>query len=508
MVLAMNPGQVEPSGHPQPSGSEDAAARHARQVATTLQLRAKPADNWVPPRPGTDFDVVVVGGGQSGVAIAWALGRAGIGRILVIDAAQEGAEGVWLTSARMNRLRSPKTLPGPELDIPELGFQAWFEARQGEAAYAALGFVSRLDWAAYLAWFRQAVGVSPRFGTRLDAIEPVAEGIRLSCTTPDGPQNIVCRKLVFATGFAGSGGANVPAYITAAVPPIRYAHVESAIDFDALRNRRVAIFGSGSSAFDAAAVALEAGAQAAHVFCRHDDLERTSPMRMLYYPGSVEHFRDLSDADRWQIMSTLCSRAQGPVPETVLRATAHHGFHLHLGARDPQLQMEGNAIVLTTGGERLPLAFDFVIAGTGYTVDLSARLELARISDEIALWRDRYIPPADRRNAELERYPYLTPGFALTEKVEGRAGYLRNIHLFGAGALLSNGRNPGEVSGFRYGVPQLVSAIGSDLFRADGQQHVARILGPCQPLLSGDEYRHCVWSDARSNAPCSDTDAG
>ncbi|KKC34424.1 hypothetical protein WH91_02935, partial [Devosia psychrophila] len=177
-----------------------------------------------------------------------------------------------------------------------------------------------------------------------------------------------------------------------------------------------------------------------------------------------------------------------------------------LGAREPQLHMEGSVIVLTSGGARLPLEFDFVIAGTGYTVDLSTRPGLAFISDKIALWRDRFVPTADRRNAELQRYPYLTPGFALTEKVEGTADYLRDFHLYGAGALLSNGRNPREVSGFRYGVPQLVSAIDSDLFRADSQQHVARILRPCQPLLSGDEYRHRVWSDAGGNAPCAETD--
>jgi hypothetical protein len=44
----------------------------------------------------------------------------------------------WLTAARMNLLRTPKNLPGPEPGIPALSFQSWYEARYGEAAYAAI----------------------------------------------------------------------------------------------------------------------------------------------------------------------------------------------------------------------------------------------------------------------------------------------------------------------------------------------------------------------------------
>ena len=110
----------------------------------TLRLIGPDPQNWVPDRDGIDHNVVVVGGGQSGSAFAFALRRAGIGKVSVIDAAPDGARaGVWLTSARMHKLRTPKNLPGPELGLPALGFQAWYEARYGVAAYDALDRIPR-----------------------------------------------------------------------------------------------------------------------------------------------------------------------------------------------------------------------------------------------------------------------------------------------------------------------------------------------------------------------------
>ena len=90
-----------------------------------LRLAGHDPQNWVPERPGIDHNVAIVGGGQSGSAFAFALRRAGVGRVSVIDAAEDEAQaGVWLTAARMNVLRTPKTLPGPELGVPALSFQS------------------------------------------------------------------------------------------------------------------------------------------------------------------------------------------------------------------------------------------------------------------------------------------------------------------------------------------------------------------------------------------------
>ncbi|HEY4174367.1 MAG TPA: NAD(P)/FAD-dependent oxidoreductase, partial [Rhodopila sp.] len=73
--------------------------------AATQALRLIGPDprNWVPDRPNIDHNVVLVGGGQTGSALAFALRRSGIGKVSVIDAApDQDRAGIWLTAARMN----------------------------------------------------------------------------------------------------------------------------------------------------------------------------------------------------------------------------------------------------------------------------------------------------------------------------------------------------------------------------------------------------------------------
>src|SRR5277367_1236491 len=103
---------------------------------------AHPRMKWLEPRIGPDgqpaLDVLIVGGGQSGIAIAHGLLRAMVTNILVVDRAPRGQEGPWLTFARMHTLRSPKDFTGPDLDVPSLTYQSWHVARYGDPAWQAL----------------------------------------------------------------------------------------------------------------------------------------------------------------------------------------------------------------------------------------------------------------------------------------------------------------------------------------------------------------------------------
>ena len=60
-----------------------------------------------------------------GLVASFALLAGGIRNIRIFDRSPEGFEGPWLTFARMDTLRSPKTLPGPALGIPSLSYRAW-----------------------------------------------------------------------------------------------------------------------------------------------------------------------------------------------------------------------------------------------------------------------------------------------------------------------------------------------------------------------------------------------
>ena len=157
-----------------PSHDPDTAARDA------LRLIGPDPRNWVVDRPGIDHNVVIVGGGQTGCGLAFALRRAGIGKVSIIDAADDETKaGIWLTAARMNLLRTPKALTGPELGITALGFQSWYEARHGAEAYAAIDRIPRVTWAEYLAWFRHFLAIPVRYRTRLLRIEPADGCFRL-----------------------------------------------------------------------------------------------------------------------------------------------------------------------------------------------------------------------------------------------------------------------------------------------------------------------------------------
>ena len=177
-----------------PQTDPDKVAREA------LRLIGPDPQNWVPDRDDVDHNVLVVGGGQSGSAFAFALRRAGIGKVSAIDAAPDGARaGVWLTSARMHKLRTPKNLPGPELGLPALGFQAWYEARYGAAAYEALDRIPRCKcltekaFFALMRGFPAAAGDSRKGGVarrRAARACPARAGARkhLPTSCPRGPE--------------------------------------------------------------------------------------------------------------------------------------------------------------------------------------------------------------------------------------------------------------------------------------------------------------------------------
>ncbi|MFX5207076.1 hypothetical protein ABTC99_20665, partial [Acinetobacter baumannii] len=87
------------------------------------------------------------------LAAAAALILRGIRDIRLIDGNPPGREGPWVTYARMDTLRSPKTLAGPALGIPSLTFRAWYEATFGATAWDALYKIPNATWQNYLGWF-------------------------------------------------------------------------------------------------------------------------------------------------------------------------------------------------------------------------------------------------------------------------------------------------------------------------------------------------------------------
>ena len=260
---------------------EGGLAALERRVAEDLERIGYPRSAWVPPRRDPDgrrvLDVLIVGGGQGGIAVGHGLMRARVSNIRIVDRAERGREGPWLTYARMATLRSPKEVNGPDLDVPSLTFQAWFEARRGAEAWAALNKIAKEDWADYLLWLRAVLALPVENGVEFQGVEPAGDLLRVTLVhRPEGRvETVLARKLVLATGIEASGRWWTPPVVEA-LDRRHWAHTGEAIDFGALAGRRVAVLGAGASAFDNAATALEAGAAEVAVYCRRPALQRGS----------------------------------------------------------------------------------------------------------------------------------------------------------------------------------------------------------------------------------------
>ena len=469
----------------------DAGAREA------LRLIGPDPANWVPEREGVDHNVLIVGGGQTGCAFAFALRRAGIGKVSVIDAAPDAQRaGIWQNGARMHVLRTPKTLAGPEYGIAALGFQAWYEARHGAEAYRAFERIPKQAWIDYLAWYRDFLGIAVRYGTRLDRIEPAKAYFKLHLNT--GVES--ARKIIIATGFAGIGGLAVPEFLTG-LPRALYAHTGDDIDFAALAGKDIAVIGGAASAFDAAAVALENGAKSVHLFARRAVLAATPINRSRGYPGAYDNYYSLPDAVRWH-QAVRYRRAGSTAPQDAVdRVLKHANFHLHLAAPWIAARAEGGGIIAETGDATGCLAegalthrFDFAIAGTGYAADPNLRPEFADFASQILLWRDRYTPPADEEDAFLGAHPYLGPGNEFMEKAPGAAPYLKDIHCFNPAGFVSFGVPIGDVPSMKRGHPSVTAAISRDLFLADFEHHQRRMTGDVPPDFGPELYATAVWN--------------
>lgn len=469
------------------------------EAVNTLRLIGPDPQNWVPKHPGIDHNVVIIGGGQSGTAFAFALRRVGIGDVAVLDAAaDESKAGVWLTRARMNRLRTPKTVPGPELGLPGLSFQAWYEATRGADAYAAIERAPRQDWAAYLAWLRRFLDIPVRYGTRLLRIEPAADHLRLHLDTNGRETVETTRKIILANGVGGGGGASIPAVLTRHLPTQFFAHTSQDIDFSALAGKSVAVIGSAASAFDAAAVALEAGAADVHLFARRAAIAALPVIRARIYPGAYDNYYALPEATRWRQALRFVRAGSTPPADAIERAVKFPNFHLHLPSTWESAQPDGDQILAEASDGSF--RFDFALAATGFYVDPAARPEFRDFAGEIARWSDRFTPSAAEKDDTLGAYPYLGAAHEFVERSPGEAPFLGHIHNFNPSGFVSHGLPVGDILSFKRDIAAIVSRISRDLFLADIEAHEERIDGALPEDFGRELYETAIWHASASVA--------
>ncbi len=441
-----------------------------------------PAQDWVPPRAGPDgrrvLDVLVLGGGMCGQAAGYALMREGVRNLRIVERKAEGLEGPWTTFARMETLRSPKHLTGPDLGVPSLTYRAWHEAQYGAAGWESLYKIGRVEWANYVLWVRKITGLPVENLTEAATLELSGDLVRASIRGPRGLEVVHARKVVLALGRDGSGAPRWPAFASfdpqAPEARARVFHSADEMDFGVSKGRRIGVLGAGASAFDNAGTALEAGAASVTMFVRRPFLPQVNKSKWTSFPGFLRGFHGLDDARRWKFFTYIFSEQVPPPFESVLRCEKHAGFSVRLAEPWTDLSASTSGVTVTTpkGAHQ----FDAVIVATGFDVNLMDRPEIRAFRDQADVWANHVSAAEAAAHPEEARFPYLGDGFELLPNVEGGDTALSNVHVFNWGCTMSHGALAGDIPGLAIGANRLAEGIVRDLFVANADRHFEALL--------------------------------
>lgn len=285
---------------------------------------------------------------------------------------------------------------GTNISTPKRGFTfADYNAPRGLETFEPCSIE---NFAAYGRWFQEKVvpWVEP-----VDVIDVAAQVGGFAITLADGKRCIASR-VVIATGL--SYFAEVPQPLAALLPTGLVTHTSQLTNFANFEGASVAVVGAGQSALEATALLHEAGALPELIVRESEILwqTRTSKKRNLWrrvrspisglgsgptawalshFPGVVHHA-----PETWR---TKFVRSHLPAEGAWwLRDRVENRVPIHLETSVVDASRKSGRVELrlrhTRAGFDTPLTFDYVVAGTGYHVDVQ-RIEFLNLGLRYAI---------------------------------------------------------------------------------------------------------------------------
>jgi cation diffusion facilitator CzcD-associated flavoprotein CzcO len=316
---------------------------------------------------GHETDLLIIGAGPFGLAVAAKASHLGIEHIVVGRPMEfwrrNMPAGMYLRSAC-----------DWHLDPVNVHTIDRFLAERGQTA-KDVEPLSLEFYLSYVEWFQEQknIAVMPWHIQRLDV-----SNNQFIATATDGA-TVKARNVVIAPGFTHF--TNVPAEIKSRLPAGRYRHTCDFVDFSAARGKRYLIIGGRQSAFEWAALLIEAGADAVYISHRHDS-PAFAAADWSWVNSLVEAigedpswFRRLSQAEKDEINYRLWSEGRLKV-EPWLEARLNND-RVQVLPRTEVMKCDDD----NDGGLRVTLSngdsinCDEIILATGYKVDI-ARLPI------------------------------------------------------------------------------------------------------------------------------------
>ena len=222
----------------------------------------------------------------------------------------------------------------------------------------------------YAEWFQRQKQISP-LPVHFERLEFTNN--HFIATTHDG-DTIESRNVVVAPGFKHF--PQVPAELKSRLPAGRYVHTCDFVDFSAARNQRYLIVGGRQSAFEWAALLLEAGAGAVSVVHRHDspafktaDWSWVNPI-VENIGADPNWFRRLSEAEKAEVNHRLWAEGRLKV-EPWLEARLNDDRVRILPRTEVLSAVEDNGEIRVTLSNGDVIRCDRIILATGYKVDIT-----------------------------------------------------------------------------------------------------------------------------------------